>query len=124
MRRPSVGRLISLLLGATVVVLLTIDTTMACRFFLRHRVCDPCPVVAPCPAPVTCCTTAPSVVVVDSGCCGETIVDSCCAEGAVITDGCGAPCDGTSSAIESSLEAGPTPAPPVEQPGPAADSDN
>ena len=79
MRRPSVGRLIAMLTAVTVVLLLSIDTTMACRFLWRHRICDPAPLVARCVAaapsstccapPVDCCAPAPVV----GDCCGSVI---------------------------------------------------
>jgi hypothetical protein len=43
MRQPTIGRLIALLTGVTVLVLLTIDTTMACRFFMRRHYYSLCP---------------------------------------------------------------------------------
>ena len=87
MRQPSIGRLIALMIGATVVLLLTIDTAMACRFFLRrpsHIACSPvmtCPPVIACPLP---CSTENEVVVHYDACssiCGEPIYDNSCVSG-------------------------------------------
>ncbi len=83
MRQPTIGRLIALLTGATVVLLLTIDTTMACRFLLRHRYHSPC-------RPMPVCRVAPpvscgEVIVSDSMTCGQP-VDGCCGAGEVIID--------------------------------------
>lgn len=97
MRRPSIGRLIAMALAATIVCFFTIDTTMACRFLLRHRHFAPC---APVAVVDTCETTfappAPPVVMGDSccsdPCCGETVVSgpvvesSGCCGGEVVGD--------------------------------------
>ena len=88
MRRPSVGRLIALT-GVTVTSLLSIDTTMACRFLWRHhRVCDTSPMIAPCAAPAatTCCWEDPAPVIHSAPvecCASEPIVNTCCSGGEV-----------------------------------------
>lgn len=87
MRRPSIGRLMAMALAATIVCFLTIDTTMACRFLLRHRHFAPCVPVAP----VECCDTVAAPVVEVAPCCGETVIegpvvyqDSTCCGGEVV----------------------------------------
>jgi hypothetical protein len=83
MRQPSIGRLIALAFSVTVILLLTIDTSLACRFFLRRHY-SACPPVAYYPAPCE--------VVVD--CCSGPVVthhrvvyDNCCVDGQVVVEG-------------------------------------
>jgi len=108
MRRPSIGRLIVMALVATVVSLLTIDTTLACRHLLRHRHFDaPLPIAA---------------VVSDGGECGEPACDPIVHEAVATSDCCGenaAPCEG-GVVVESAgtaIEGAPTEAAPTENAG-------
>jgi hypothetical protein len=87
MRRPSIGRLIVMALVATVVSLLTIDTTLACRYLMRHRHFDaPVPIAAimsdggECGAPA--CDPMVEEATAASNCCGET--PTSCEDGTVV----------------------------------------
>jgi hypothetical protein len=87
MRRPSIGRLIVMALVATVVSLLTIDTTLACRYLMRHRHFDaPVPIAAivsdggECGAPA--CDPMVEEATAASNCCGET--PTSCEDGMVV----------------------------------------
>ena len=64
MRQLSIGRLIAAVFGVTVVMLFSIDTTLACRFLWRPR----------CFQPAYCCPP-PCEVVTDSGCGSDAVHD-------------------------------------------------
>jgi hypothetical protein len=99
MRQPKIGRLIALLIGVTVVVLLTIDTTMACRFFMRRHYsfhCAPAVSYHHVYGPAHCETMISGPVVY-----GHSTYDECC-PGPVYSSGYssggyiqGAPVEGT-----------------------------
>ena len=118
MRQPSIGRLIALMIGATVVLLLSIDTALACRFFHRRSsyvVCSPvvtCPPVMSCPTP--CATVYGGTS--DCGTCstvyGGPIYDSGC------VDGCVSGCEGGEVIVDSTYEPAATVVQP-EEPTPA-----
>ncbi len=123
MRRFSIGRLIAIVFVATIVSLLSIDTTQACRFLWRHRLAV-CPPVVTVPAGFGCgmadCSPCPLPV----DCCGDEVVGDVLIE-APIVDGCGmtTSCAPIVEPYPSApVEAAPTkePTPAVQEPTPAA----
>jgi hypothetical protein len=134
MRRPTVGRLIAASFAVTLVILIAIDTTMACRFFSRHHVAVSyvsdtcCPPVVSCP-PVDCgptiicgevigssCSSVPYETTVDSSCCGGETVISGPVEGTITSPSPTPPTPPTSSAAPTA------PTPPTQlEPTPAVE---
>lgn len=108
MRQPSIGRLIALMIGATVVLLLSIDTALACRLFHRRSSYVACSPVVTCPPVMSCATVYGGTS--DCGTCstvyGGPIYDSGC------VDGCVSGCEGGDPIVDSAYE----PAPIVVQP--------
>ncbi len=115
MRRPSIGRLIAVLFTATIVSFLSIDTTLACRFFMRRHACAPCPPVAAC-APMSCYSAPASCGDVIYSSCGEVVISS-----RVVDSSCEPSCCGEAGVMES-VPATPTPAESSRAPAPPAPS--